>query len=100
MLGTSASRRSTWCSTPIARSSCSPTSCLSPRSGARSFGTRFGARRTSWSKCCRRARPHTTAAEKLEWYRQYGVRECWLVDPGGARVTVVDFTGRHQTTHE
>jgi Uma2 family endonuclease len=31
--------------------------------------------------------------EKLGWYRQYGVRECWLVDPCRAQVTVVDFTG-------
>lgn len=31
--------------------------------------------------------------EKLEWYRQYGVRECWLVDLYGDSVTVVDFTG-------
>jgi Uma2 family endonuclease len=31
--------------------------------------------------------------EKLEWYRQYGVRECWLVDLYGDCVTVVDFTG-------
>jgi Uma2 family endonuclease len=31
--------------------------------------------------------------EKLEWYRQYGVRECWLVDPRQELVTVVDFTG-------
>ena len=31
--------------------------------------------------------------EKLEWYRQYGVRECWLVDLYGDGVTVVDFTG-------
>jgi Uma2 family endonuclease len=31
--------------------------------------------------------------EKLGWYRQYGVRECWLVDPATERVTVVDFTG-------
>ena len=30
---------------------------------------------------------------KLGWYRQYGVRECWLVDPPGEQVTVVDFTG-------
>jgi Uma2 family endonuclease len=30
---------------------------------------------------------------KLGWYRQYGVRECWLVDPHQERVTVVDFTG-------
>ena len=30
---------------------------------------------------------------KLEWYRQYGVRECWLVEPFEQRVIVVDFTG-------
>ena len=29
--------------------------------------------------------------EKLDWYRQYGVRECWLVDPSNERVVVVDF---------
>jgi Uma2 family endonuclease len=31
--------------------------------------------------------------EKLEWYRQYGVAECWLVDPAEERVVVVDLTG-------
>jgi len=31
--------------------------------------------------------------DKLAWYRQYGVRECWLVDPSLEAVTVVDFTG-------
>jgi Uma2 family endonuclease len=31
--------------------------------------------------------------EKLEWYRQYGVRECWLVDPDVNEITVVDMTG-------
>jgi Uma2 family endonuclease len=31
--------------------------------------------------------------EKLGWYRQYGVRECWLVDLHQERVTIVDFTG-------
>jgi len=35
--------------------------------------------------------------EKLGWYRQYGVRECWLVDPGGSRITVFDFTGASPT---
>lgn len=29
---------------------------------------------------------------KLRWYRHYGTRECWLVDPERARVTVYDFT--------
>jgi Uma2 family endonuclease len=38
--------------------------------------------------------------EKLEWYRQYGVRECWLVDLYGDSVTVVDFTGASPVTHE
>ncbi len=31
--------------------------------------------------------------EKLGWYRQYGVRECWLVDPVAERVIIVDFGG-------
>jgi Uma2 family endonuclease len=31
--------------------------------------------------------------EKLGWYRQYGVRECWLVDLYDDSVTVVDFSG-------
>jgi Uma2 family endonuclease len=31
--------------------------------------------------------------EKLRWYRQYGVREVWLVDLLKEHVTVVDFTG-------
>jgi Uma2 family endonuclease len=31
--------------------------------------------------------------EKLAWYRQYGVRECWLVDMWNTQVTVVDFSG-------
>ena len=31
--------------------------------------------------------------EKLGWYRQYGVRECWLVDLGRQQVTIVDFSG-------
>jgi Uma2 family endonuclease len=30
---------------------------------------------------------------KLGWYRQYGVRECWLVDLNQEQVTVIDFTG-------
>jgi Uma2 family endonuclease len=31
--------------------------------------------------------------EKLAWYRQYGVREYWLVDLYDDSVTVVDFSG-------
>lgn len=31
--------------------------------------------------------------EKLSWYRQYGVRECWLVDGRTETITVVDFSG-------
>lgn len=31
--------------------------------------------------------------EKLDWYRQYGVRECWLVDLHNDEVVVVDFAG-------
>jgi Uma2 family endonuclease len=36
---------------------------------------------------------HHDRGEKLGWYRQYGVRECWLVDLYDDSVTVVDFTG-------
>jgi Uma2 family endonuclease len=31
--------------------------------------------------------------EKLDWYRQYGVRECWLVDADENDLTIVDMTG-------
>ena len=37
--------------------------------------------------------------ERLGWYRQYGVRECWLVDPHSETVTVVDFTGSMPLKH-
>jgi len=30
---------------------------------------------------------------KLRWYRQYGVHECWLVDPARRTLTVIDFAG-------
>jgi Uma2 family endonuclease len=30
--------------------------------------------------------------QKLPLYRQYGVRECWLVDLHQQSVTIVDFT--------
>ena len=31
--------------------------------------------------------------EKRGWYRQYGVREYWIVDPAREQVIVVDFSG-------
>ncbi len=31
--------------------------------------------------------------EKLDWYREYGVCECWLVDLYGNSLTIFDFTG-------
>ena len=30
--------------------------------------------------------------EKVDWYRAYGVRECWLVDPQQQAVTVIDLS--------
>jgi len=30
---------------------------------------------------------------KRGWYRQYGVREYWLVDPKQTQLTILDFTG-------
>src|SRR5437660_901981 len=32
------------------------------------------------------------ARDKFGWYRQYGVREYWLVDPNREEVVVVDFS--------
>jgi Uma2 family endonuclease len=29
--------------------------------------------------------------EKLAWYREYGVRECWLIDLFNQQVVIVDF---------
>ena len=31
---------------------------------------------------------------KLAWYRRYGVKECWLVEPGRERVVIVDLSLR------
>lgn len=28
---------------------------------------------------------------KVRWYREYGVRECWLVDPDSSRIEVIDL---------
>ena len=36
---------------------------------------------------------HYDRTEKLGWYRQYGVRECWLADTDAAELTRIDFTG-------
>jgi Uma2 family endonuclease len=41
---------------------------------------------------------HYDRTEKLDWYRQYGVRECWLVEMRRELVTAVDFTGALQAT--
>jgi Uma2 family endonuclease len=37
--------------------------------------------------------------EKFGWYRQYGVREYWLVDPANSEVTVVDFIASPETAN-
>jgi Uma2 family endonuclease len=34
---------------------------------------------------------------KIEWYRTYGVRECWLIDPHEAVVTVVNLVASSDT---
>jgi Uma2 family endonuclease len=31
--------------------------------------------------------------DKVDWYRQHGVRECWIVDPAAEQITVFDFGG-------
>ena len=35
---------------------------------------------------------------KIEWYRSYGVRECWLIDPHEAVVTVVDLVASREAS--
>jgi len=40
--------------------------------------------------------PGTAAQDRTQkrgWYRQYGVREYWLVDPAQSQVTLLDSTG-------
>ena len=39
-----------------------------------------------------------TAEERLGWFAEYGVRECWLVHLDRREVTVVDFTN-HRVRH-
>ena len=36
--------------------------------------------------------------QKLTWYRFYGVKECWLVDPRHSRVDVVDCSSNLRVT--
>ncbi len=33
---------------------------------------------------------HRDRTLKLQWYRRYGVRECWLADPSAQRIEIVD----------
>ena len=35
---------------------------------------------------------------KVKWYRHYGVRECWLVDPQACRIEAIDLTGPQNTS--
>ena len=35
---------------------------------------------------------------KVDWYTRYGVRECWLVEPGGAWIEVVPLSGSGERT--
>ena len=38
--------------------------------------------------------------EKLQWYRAYGVRECWLVDPARRTIEVVSCDGGGEASSE
>ena len=38
-----------------------------------------------------KARRRHDSVVKVKWYRQYGVRECWLVDPVSRQVNVIDL---------
>jgi Uma2 family endonuclease len=37
---------------------------------------------------------HRDRTTKLNWYARYGVRECWLVEPGGEWIEVVPLQGK------
>jgi Uma2 family endonuclease len=37
---------------------------------------------------------HHDRTVKVDWYRKYGVRECWLVDPVSLDITVRGLAGR------
>jgi Uma2 family endonuclease len=37
---------------------------------------------------------------KVRWYRQYGVRECWIVDPVSRSFEVLDLTSSAERTFE
>jgi len=41
-----------------------------------------------------RATRHRDCTSKLQWYRKYGVREYWLIDPHARTVEVVEFPAR------
>ena len=36
-------------------------------------------------------RRHHDRVVKVEWYREYGVRECWVVDPDSREIEVLDL---------
>jgi Uma2 family endonuclease len=36
-------------------------------------------------------RARRTRAQRIRWYREYGVQECWLLDPRVQRVDVLDL---------
>jgi Uma2 family endonuclease len=35
---------------------------------------------------------------KLRWFQQYGIKECWLIDPVARQVIVVSFSGSTRTS--
>jgi len=74
-------------------SSCGPSfrrsgGAFSPAGAGRRWQRLFPERKTSSRGTARRDR-----TLKLRWYRQYGVRECWLVDPARRMLTVLEFVG-------
>ena len=94
-LAASPSRRSTSCSIATARSSSSPTCCSSRTPRLSIIRDQIWGAPDLVAEVLSQSTRHHDRGEKLGWYRQYGVRECWLIDLHDDSVTVVDFTASH-----
>ena len=44
-------------------------------------------------------RRHHDRVVKVKWYREYGVRECWVVDPDTREIEALDLTAPASASH-